>query len=506
MNRLLANIVDNPILVRELRRRMRGKALLYSIMTYIVLMTISTVLVLVVRSPSPTSDATVQMLQQMRQTGEGIYAWITGIQVLLVLIIAPTITAGLTTGEKERKTFEFLRVTTITRWMYIIGCFLSTAFYVALALICALPLISLSFLYGGVTLEQVIATFFMLLGGSLVLSSFGLFISSVCERTRTAQGIVVFLIFAMLFGGAILLSQLSRIFSGVNAAAGGSSGKYFIFGLGLQPWVVAFLFMVSVTVVLLLLSARKLFEPEEARAFAHWQFAVIFTTVIAAGLGVLTSTAYTVEIPEIAFLAIGFAMLVVAAHTFAVGRMEVGDEIWHLKRLFPLLRPLDQTAPYLIALGAAWYLIVRWIPSVAAGAKLSSDFYSVFSLLSVATFAVLCTWGRFATAITQSRPTAGRMMAACSLVLLMAMPVIGWIAKLLVPDIPVVGRELVGFSPFALLLDALSNPTEYRSGYIPGTVVAVLYAGAAVFLLVFGEYKRFIRWRHFDYHYDMPSR
>ncbi|NJL08473.1 MAG: ABC transporter permease, partial [Methylacidiphilales bacterium] len=137
-------------------------------------------------------------LTQMRSTGQSLFKWITGIQAMLVLIIAPTITAGMTTGEKEKKTFEFLRVTTITPWMYVLGSFLSTVFYVSLALLCALPLISLSFLYGGVGRNDVIASGGMLLGASMVLSSFGLFISSVRERTRTAQGIVVFLIFALI--------------------------------------------------------------------------------------------------------------------------------------------------------------------------------------------------------------------------------------------------------------------------------------------------------------------
>ncbi len=219
MNQILANVVDNPILTRELRRRMRGRVLIYSIISYITMMTISTVFVLLLRSPSPFAETNAEMLNKMKETGQGIFFWITAIQMILVLIIAPTITAGMTTGEKERQTFDFLRVTTITRWMYVMGCFLSTAFYVGLALICAMPLLSLTFLYGGVALREVMSMFMTLLGASIVLSSFGLFVSSVCDKTRPAQGIVVFLIFALLFGGAVVYSPIQLIFAGSSAAS-----------------------------------------------------------------------------------------------------------------------------------------------------------------------------------------------------------------------------------------------------------------------------------------------
>src|SRR5690606_1716917 len=114
----------------------------------------------------------------------------------------------------ERQTFDFLRVTTISPWMYIVGCFLSTVFYVTLALLCALPLISLAFLYGGVGRGEVVRMFAFLLATSMVLSAFGLYISSVRERTRTAQGIVVFVIFAIVFGGSIAYSALMRWLGG----------------------------------------------------------------------------------------------------------------------------------------------------------------------------------------------------------------------------------------------------------------------------------------------------
>lgn len=511
MTATLRNIIDNPILTRELRRRMRGKALIYSIITYTMLMTIATALVLLFYSPSPFAKTDVSMLQKLQATGIYLFRAITGIQILLVLIIAPTITAGVTTGEKERKTFDFLRVTTITRWMYVMGCFLSTAFYVGLALLCALPLLSLTFLYGGVSLQDVMQMFFYLLGASCVLSSFGLYISSVSERTRTAQGIIVFLIFAVLFGGFFLYNEFRRIFSGAaaaTAAQGGSSGPaiYFL-NFPVPEWMLWVGGLVLLSAVFLLLAARKLFEPEETRAFSHWQFALLFVALLGSGLAFLSANPFTNEIPELILLTVGYLLLLVGVSSFAVGRMEVGDEIWHLKRLVPALRPFDQTLPFLAGVALVWYYVLTNFPLVVKTLVLPPGLISSFLYVTLTSFAFLAFFARAATAYTGSRRRAGTLTMGLMAVIIAGIPLLVGIAAVILGEPKDLFRELYAFSPLALLIHGFNNPTEYAAttGYVPGTLVAIVYASLAAIIGVFGETKRFLKWRKFDYHYDMPG-
>src|SRR5690606_9683652 len=99
---LYRNLFDNPILTRELRRRMRGKALVISMIGYIILMTATSILVLLARVGTASligGNDTQAMLQRLSETGTALFWWVSLIQGLLVLIIAPTITAGMTTGE-----------------------------------------------------------------------------------------------------------------------------------------------------------------------------------------------------------------------------------------------------------------------------------------------------------------------------------------------------------------------------------------------------------------------
>lgn len=506
MTGLLRIILDNPILLRELRRRMRGKALIYSIITYVIVMTAATALALMAQSPSMAAETSVDTLRAMRRTGETVFGLVTMIQFLLVLIIAPTITAGLTTGEKERKTFDFLRVTTITRWMYILGCFLSTAFYVALALVCALPLLSLVFLYGGAGFGDVIRAFFYLLCGSFVLSAFGLYISSITERTRSAQGTVVFFIFGMLVATMYGYGQYRATFAGAAAAAAGTGGDgtVYLLELPVPVWVLGCVGLVAVAALFLLLAARKLFEPEETRALGHGQFALLFAVVLGGGALVLGANPFLDDLPEATYLAVGYALLVAAAGTFAVGRMEVGDEIWHLKRHLRWLRPIDQTVPFLIVLALVWYLVVSRFSSIPVTPNLPTVFLEPFLAVTLSSFAALVAIGRAITAVTISRRRAGTHLMVVMALLLVILPLFAGALYLMLPQHQELWAGMAAFSPFAMLGMVVARPGLYTATGGPGEAAAIVYTVIAVGVALWGEWQRWRRWRNFDYHYDMP--
>lgn len=550
---LYRNLFDNPILTRELRRRMRGKALVISMIGYIVLMTATSILVLLARVGTASligGDDTQAMLQRLSETGTALFWWVSLIQGLLVLIIAPTITAGMTTGEKERQTFDFLRVTTISPWMYIVGCFLSTVFYVTLALLCALPLISLAFLYGGVGRGEVVRMFAFLLATSMVLSAFGLYISSVRERTRTAQGIVVFVIFAIVFGGSIAYSALMRwlgggalvgntamassasldmgVDTGTTGTAAATAGGA---AMAISPdlaFVLALLGLVALAVVFLLMATRKLFEPEESRALSHVQFGVLF---IAISWMVFPVLAYVPgsNLITLLFLSTISILFATAACVFAVGRMEVGDEIWHLKRLFPFLRPFDQTVPFLVLIGlVGWLMMTHFFeamnnqsvgmlapfggrPSAVLEAP-PAGLRSSFLLLILTSYAFFCVFGRFATAVSIGRRGAGRMTLGMIAALWVGVPLIAQLLTVATPlgSLPSAEAFLSNLSlisPFALVIHALADPNAYPAvtalTAANGAWAASVYLVLALALGIYAEYLRWRRWRGFDYHYDM---
>jgi hypothetical protein len=259
------------------------------------------------------------------------------------------------------------------------------------------------------------------------------------------------------------------------------------------------------SLLFLLLAARKLFESDEARALNHWQYLIAFGGLLAVSLAVLGANQFTNESMEWGFLNLGYLVLLAAVLIFATGRMEVGDEMWHVKRLFPLLRPFDQTIPYLAVVGAIWFVLVGMIPTTAASPMLSKDAVTAFQWSSTASFFFFVIFARFMTAMTGSAARAFRVTlgVVCAL-------------TFLTPMLAGAGRFALNFDPLWSTLEAFS-PAGMLGRMVFANVGATTYAGAAkvaafvmivsgLVLGIFGEWRRYQRWKHYDYHYDMPSR
>ena len=205
-------LFDNPILTREMRRRMRGKAMIYSLITYVGALCVVTFFILMISAASliRVQENSFEMLKKMQDIGGTIFNGMLVIQGILVLILAPAITASMITSEREKGTADFLRVTTLPPSHFIVGAFLSTTLYVILLLGCALPIVSITLLFGGRSPDEILLTFGALLVGSIILSSLGIYTSSTREKTRTAQATMMTLAFTIF----ILAQVLKKVFMG----------------------------------------------------------------------------------------------------------------------------------------------------------------------------------------------------------------------------------------------------------------------------------------------------
>ncbi|MFN8375727.1 MAG: hypothetical protein U0694_23005 [Anaerolineae bacterium] len=76
--------------------------------------------------------------------GRLLFAGIVGIELLLIIFIAPSFTAGSITGERERKTYDLLQTTLMSSPMFVIGKLESALSYVLLLLLSAIPLQSIA--------------------------------------------------------------------------------------------------------------------------------------------------------------------------------------------------------------------------------------------------------------------------------------------------------------------------------------------------------------------------
>jgi ABC-2 type transport system permease protein len=180
---LWAWLRHNPVTLKELRSRMRGKRAFAVITVYVLLMSLFTVLLYAIYAGSAqTSLSTTGGV-----LGKLIFGGVLSIELFLVSFIAPAFTAGSISGERERRTYYLLRTTLLPANDLVIGKMVSALAFILLLLVVAIPLQSLAFLMGGVSISEVLLSIELLAITALGYSAVGIFFSATTRRTLTAS-------------------------------------------------------------------------------------------------------------------------------------------------------------------------------------------------------------------------------------------------------------------------------------------------------------------------------
>jgi ABC-type transport system involved in multi-copper enzyme maturation permease subunit len=228
-------LTRNPVLLKELRGRMRGARAFVVLTLNLVLMSGFVMLIYTVYAAAanaPYGGTNRQMI------GKFVFYGVVGMELLIVCFLAPAFTVGAISGERERQTFDLLRTTLLSARALVFGKLTSALSYVLLLLLAGLPLQSLAFLLGGVAPEEVIISTVMLITTAFLFCSAGLFFSSLMRRTLGAN--ILTYAFALLdtLGLPILLLAALPIFGFMSYGYGyGSPPRLlvqllFAYGLG----------------------------------------------------------------------------------------------------------------------------------------------------------------------------------------------------------------------------------------------------------------------------------
>lgn len=181
MGLIQRGIFQNPITLKELRSRMRGRRA-YAILS-LYLLAVSTIIFfiyLVFALDNSTAASAGQF------AGQAIFLTMVAIQMFLVVFVAPAFTSGAITGEKERQTFELLRTTLMSPRRFVLGKVISALGYVILLIVSTIPLIFLAFMIGGVSWIEIVVSQLMLIAGAFTYSLLGLYFSSRAKTTLAA--------------------------------------------------------------------------------------------------------------------------------------------------------------------------------------------------------------------------------------------------------------------------------------------------------------------------------
>lgn len=129
----------------------------------------------------------VQALQEniARQTWLLFYRWLIGLQGVALTFWALFSCAQSVSGERDRKTWDFQRVTRVTPTEMLIGKLLGEPILIYFAVLCAAPVTLIAGLLGGLSLATVISLFVFLAVTGIFLGLGGMWLSTLLEsRTR----------------------------------------------------------------------------------------------------------------------------------------------------------------------------------------------------------------------------------------------------------------------------------------------------------------------------------
>jgi hypothetical protein len=199
----------NPVMLKELRGRMRGVRAFVVLSVYLALMSGFLALLYLIYEPFNRSTGT----SAAGEVGRILFMGVVGAELMLIIFIAPAFTAGAITGERERLTYDLLRTTLLSSPSFVIGKLESALGYVMLLLLSAIPLQSIAFLFGGVTESELVLALVILAVTAVTLGTVGIYFSANAARTLSASVRAYTTTLVATFGVPLVLRILVDILS-----------------------------------------------------------------------------------------------------------------------------------------------------------------------------------------------------------------------------------------------------------------------------------------------------
>ncbi|PDW01854.1 ABC transporter permease [Candidatus Viridilinea mediisalina] len=184
----------NPIIVRELHTRMRG------VRPYLILTLFLLLLAL-------TGLGIFQLMQQQArfgitvlsaQVGQSLFRGLTFVELLLVVCLAPALTSGAISGERERLTYDMLLATPLRPAQILWGKLIATLSYLFVLIFASIPIFSVILVFGGVEPKAMFKALSLLLATTICFGAIGLFASALLRTTARAMMLALVLVLLLI--------------------------------------------------------------------------------------------------------------------------------------------------------------------------------------------------------------------------------------------------------------------------------------------------------------------
>ena len=274
----------NPVLMKELKVKMRNWKTVGIIGGYLAVLA-AVALFITYANNSNLYSSTINP-----QFSIGAYTAIAVVQFMLILFIAPALTSGAIAGEREKQTLDLILCTKLAPRSIIFGKLLASMSHVLILVIASVPMFSIVFLYGGISVVEMLQLFGFYIVTAIMAGSIGIFFSTFAKRTIAATVLTYVLGIFMCIGTLFIAVVYIRIFYDydyqkffpllyINPIVGFSSLLTSQFGIqygnimnsipgmnsvsntvlkGTAPWLINIYVNVGISIVMLFLATLKI--------------------------------------------------------------------------------------------------------------------------------------------------------------------------------------------------------------------------------------------------------
>lgn len=232
-------ILKNPVIIKEIRTRMRGNRAFILLSAHLLLLTLVVALMYLFFRSSFNLSGT---LGERNYFGKAIFGLIIWLELITVSFIAPALTSGSISLEKERQTYDLLRITLLPERSLIIGKYISGLIFIFLLLFTSIPVLSPAFIIGGVLPEEILISILILAVTAIAFCAAGIFLSSLLSRTLFATVLAYAFAIFMVFGIPMIIMIVLVLFSLASNGSGIQTPGYIRLLLVFAGWV-----LVSIT-------------------------------------------------------------------------------------------------------------------------------------------------------------------------------------------------------------------------------------------------------------------
>ncbi len=220
----------NPVALREMRARMRGPRAFILLGLYLGLLALLLYVVYLRSGGGSTytyggfSGSANFGPTKSFEIGQNLFITVFLFLVVFVSLITPAITGGMVSRELEGRTYELLVITPVRSRAVVFGKLFAALGFIFFMVASALPMACIVFIFGGVTLENILIGFGVVLMAAVTYGAIGLFFSGLVKRTGLAV-MLTYSVVAIMLVGSVLVSNsittslnndLSRLPSGAG--------------------------------------------------------------------------------------------------------------------------------------------------------------------------------------------------------------------------------------------------------------------------------------------------